>query len=268
MSTEAQNPAPEITFTKDDTDAALALLAAVDSPDYALPTLTDEEIVAIDGIRHPQAVALPWLNSHPREHHELICNVALRTLLTKGFVYPVTLEGESEPTRIGAIEAIRGIMALRRLSQRVVIAELTKGANEKVWLYSYLHDRVALQEIVDSAGSHSFSLCRREDVAGIVMELANAAGIESADGEPETLDAEQFEAKAAREFADVRGVTIITAIGAREDDAELYTIYTSPDALHGLEATNVDGAAKLLVARTSRATALAKVTSVVDGAGA
>lgn len=265
MSPEAQTPAPEITFTKDDTDAALAVLAAVDNPEYSLPTLTDEEIVAIDGINHPQAAALPWLETHPREQLELICNVALRTLLTKGFVYPVTLEGESEPTRIGAVESIRGVMALRRLSQRIVIAELTKAENEKVWLYSYLHDGVALQEIVDSAGSHSFSLCRQEDVAGVVMELANSAGVESADETPQELSVEEFETLAARELADVRGVTIVTAIGAEQDDADHYTIYTAGDTLHGLEASAQNGQARLRVAKVSAATALSKVSGVVNG---
>ena len=170
MSAEANTPTPEITFTRQDGDAALAVLASVNDPGYALPTLTDEEIVALDGINHKQAVALPWLDTH-RDKLELACNVALRTLLSKGLVFPVSVNDETVPSRLGAVEPITGVMALRRLSQRVIIAELTKAENEKVWLYTYIHDETALQELVDSSGIHAFSICRTVDAAGTIMDL-------------------------------------------------------------------------------------------------
>lgn len=267
MTAEAQTPAPGITFTKQDGEAALAVLASLDNPEYGLPTLTDEEIVALDGINHPQAVALPWLDTH-RSQLELVCNVALRTLLSKGLVFPVSVNSETAPSRLGAIEPITGVMALRRLSQRVVITELTKSENEKVWLYTYCHDETALQELVDSSGTHAFSVCRVSDAARVIMELANAAGISSADGPAEVLTAEQFEAKATREFDDVRGVTIITAIGAEQDEADHYTLYTSSNALHGLEATEENGEMRLRVGQVSSDTALAKVGAIVLGTGA
>lgn len=267
MSAEANTPAPEITFTRQDGEAALAVLASVNDPEYSLPTLTDEEIVALDGIKHKQAVALPWLDDH-LDQLELACNVALRTLLSKGLVYPVSVNEAAVPSRLGAIEPITGVMALRRLSQRVVIAELTKAQNEKVWLYTYIHDETALQELVDSSGSHAFSVCRTADAAATIMDLANAAGVESADSPAETLTQAQFEAKAAGEFADVRGVTTVTAIGSGQDVADHYTLYTGSDALYGLEASEQDGEARLHVARVSRTTALSKVSAVVSGAGA
>lgn len=267
MSAEANTPTPEITFTRQDGDAALAVLASVNDPGYALPTLTDEEIVALDGINHKQAVALPWLDTH-RDQLELACNVALRTLLSKGLVFPVSINDETVPSRLGAVEPIRGVMALRRLSQRVIIAELTKAENEKVWLYTYIHDETALQELVDSSGIHAFSICRTVDAAGTIMDLANAAGVDTPDGPAETLTSAQFEAKAAREFADVRGVTIVTAISSEQEVADLYTLYTSSDALYGMEASEEDGEARLRVARASKATALAKVSAVVSGTGA
>ncbi|PTT66154.1 hypothetical protein [Arthrobacter sp. HMWF013] len=159
-------------------------------------------------------------------------------------------------------------MALRRLSQRVVIAELTKARNEKVWLYTYVHDETALQELVDSSGSHAFSICRTVDAAEAIMELANAARVDSADGPAETLTQEQFEAKAVREFADVRGVTTVTGMSSVHDVADHFTLYTASEALFGLEASEQDGVARLHVAQVSRTTALSKVSAVVFGAGA
>ncbi|MGG5174759.1 hypothetical protein ACQQCD_07025 [Pseudarthrobacter sp. J1763] len=264
MTTETQTPG--INFTRDEGEAGLAVLASLGDANYQLPTLTDEEIVALDGIANEQAVTLPWLDQYP-EQRELLCNVALRTLLTKGLAFPVIPEGESQATKLGAIEPITGVMFLRRMSQRIVITELTKGEGEKVWLYSYVHGDVVLQELVDSVGSHSFSVVSLQDTATVIMELANAAGIESSDGPVEVLTPEEFEVKAAQSLSDVLGVTIITAIGAGDEQSSHYTLYTSANTLNGLEAEEVDGSVKLHVAQVSAQSARAKVAAVVQGGG-
>ncbi len=103
-----------------------------------LPTLTDEEVVALDGVQHEQLVALPWLSAQDASK-ELMCAIALRGLLAKELVYPVVFEGETEPSRLHATEEITGALTLRRSGSSVVSVERTVSTGKR-WLYGYLHD--------------------------------------------------------------------------------------------------------------------------------
>lgn len=104
----------EVTWTQRDYDCAQAVLAGLGDPELALPTLTDEAIVALDGINREQMTALPWLDEHS-EHKELAC------------------------------DEITGVMALRRTGERFITAELNKDSGP-VWFYGYIHGAVVLEE--------------------------------------------------------------------------------------------------------------------------
>jgi|GEM_PF-1145914 len=257
-------PAGGITLSDRDIAAAQELLRRA-GEEPALPVLTDEEIVALDGIDNPQAVVLPWLSGH-EEQKELACNVALRTLLSKGFVVPVADEPGQVPTRIGADLDLTGVMTLRRSGQKVVVTELTKAddqGEEKVWLYSYLHGDFALQELVDSAGSHAFSFRPLSTLPGALLELANAQGLTGQDGETESLDQDGFTRRATAELADVRGVTTVVVIDSASDDTGNLTIYTGPQDLHALEAADADGQARYLFGKVSADTLAARLSALI-----
>ena len=46
-------------WTQRDIEAAAKVLASASATGTALPTLTDEEVVALDGVQHEQLVATP-----------------------------------------------------------------------------------------------------------------------------------------------------------------------------------------------------------------
>lgn len=249
-------------LTQHDVECAKTVLSRGQEEDFTLPVLTDEEIVALDGIDQHQAVELPWLSQHP-DQKELLCNVALRSLLSKGFAIPLVADGDTVPSNLGATEEITGIMALRRLGERVVTAELTKES-DKVWLYGYVHDDKVLEELVDSSGSHTFTVVDRAEFPARIMELANAAKVQSADEATRKLTGPEFEKLAPQVLGSTLGVTMIRAISLSVSTFSALTIYTSATELHGLTAHDEDGEAQLELTKISNRTAEDKVRALVD----
>ncbi|MEZ2372842.1 hypothetical protein [Arthrobacter sp. RCC_34] len=265
MSTQPGPESSGITLSDRDIAAAQELLGRASS-EPPLPILTDEEIVALDGLDHPQAVALPWLSAH-EDQRELVCNVALRTLLSKGYVVPVADTPGEAPNRIGADLDLTGVMTLRRSGQKIVVAELTKAGDEKTWLYSYLHGEYALQELVDPEGSHAFAFQKVDRLPQSILELADAAGIQGRDTEPELLDEEGFTARATAELGDVRGVTTVVVIDPVSDDPGNLTIYTGSQTLHALTAVENDGRPGFSFGEASVGTLQERLRELIGSAG-
>ncbi|WP_394940533.1 hypothetical protein [Psychromicrobium sp. YIM B11713] len=251
----------EIAWSQHDLECARAVITLSSPESDNLPTLTDEEIVALDGINRDQFVELPWLAEH-QDQKELVCNVALRTLLTKGLAFPLVGEGETLPSALGATDNIVGLMTLRRTGQRIISAELTKS-DDKAWLYGYLHDDQVLEELVDSAGTHTFTVVPASEFGDHLIQLADAAELESEDGPEQSYNEAEFEAAAQATLADARGVTVITGISASEDSFRHYTIYTTSSELFGLTSAEKDGAAELTLRKVSRSTAVAAAQHVI-----
>lgn len=251
-----------IEWTQRDIDCAKAVLADPGNAELGLPTLTDEEIVALDGLERSQAAATPWLDQHGGQK-ELACNVALRSLLSKGLAFPLAGSGGSAPSGLLATDEITGILTLRRLGERVVTAELTKD-QDRVWLYGYIHAGQVLEELVDTAGAHSFTVVDRQDFPDRIMTLANAANAASADGEAVSLTAEAFEKYAGEKLKDALGVTTITAVSLDPATFRNYALYTQGEQLHGMTAREDNGKPLLELAPVSRATGVEAIREVVE----
>lgn len=251
----------EINWTERDFNCAQAVLARGVDAEILLPTLTDEAIVALDGINREQLTALPWLDQYP-EQKELVCNVALRSLLTSGAAFPLILGDDFRPSGLAANEDITGVMALRRTGERIITAELQKDGGP-VWLYGYVHGSLVLEELVDGAGSHTFMLSSLADFAGHVMELANASAVSSADGASTSFALEEFEAQAGTVLDGTLGVTSMTGISTEESAFANYTLYATADQLIALTSRKVGEAVFLDLTPVSAATALASVGELV-----
>ena len=249
-------------LSEHDVECAKTVLSRGQEETFVLPVLTDEEIVALDGLEQHQAVELPWLSQH-QDQKELLCNVALRSLLSKGHAFPLVAEGQTVPSRLGATDEITGVLTLRRLGERVVSVQLTKE-NDKVWLYGYVHEDKVLEELVDSSGSHTFTVVNRADFPVRIMELANSAGARSSDEDPQDLSGPEFEELAPQVLAETLGVTVITAISLTESSFRGLTIYASAAELHGLTARDESGEARLELTKISNRTAEDRVRALVD----
>lgn len=232
-----------IEWTTRDVDSAKMVLSKTPEESENLPTLTDEEVVALDGIDREQFVALPFLDEN-NEQRKLACNVALRGLMAKALAFPVVAEGDETPTGLNAVEDITGIMTLRRTSQRIVSAERT-AANGKYWLYGYLHDATVLEEIVSDGGIHEFSVYPVAALADRLVTLADPHSAAAGDGQGREFTESQFETQAPDVLGDTRAVTAVTGIGVESQTLSNVTVYTGLDSVHCLHA---DAAGALSVA--------------------
>lgn len=252
-----------IEWTERDINSAKDILALSGQQDQSLPTLTDEEIVALDGIEREQIVALPFLEEH-KEHIALAGNVALRSLLVKGLAFPVTAEGESEPTKLNANESITGVITLRRTGQRLISAERTTGSG-KYWLYGYVHDDVILEEEVNDAGIHAFSVYPVEQFAERLALLSDPAEQASDDGDARRLSQQEFEQQAGELLGDTRAVTVVTGMSQDSETIANATFYAATGVVHGLQVEQEDGSMQYSVAPVSSETMLSRLRTVVTG---
>lgn len=251
-------------WTARDIEAAAKVLESASATGAALPTLTDEEVVALDGVQHEQIVALPWLSSQDASK-ELMCAVALRGLLAKELVYPVIFEGETEPSRLHATEEITGALTLRRSGKSVVSVERTVSTGKR-WLYGYVHEDGVLLEEVDDGGLHGFTVVTRDQLVPRLAEFVDPKNAAQRDSDPAVYTEPDFEEYAATALADTEAASNVVAFNTDTNEFPTVTVYTRPSAVHVLT-PRVEGESetvKLEVKETSAAT-LAGILSGLAG---
>ena len=241
-------------WTERDVQCAAKVLESATADGAVLPTLTDEEVVALDGVQHDQVVALPWLSAQPTEK-AVLCAVALRGLLAKELVYPVIFEGETEPSRLHAVEEITGALTLRRSGDTVVSVERTVSTGRR-WLYAYVHVEGVLLEEVDEAGLHGFTVITRDQLPGRLAGFVDPEQSAAADTPATAYSEADFEAQAPMILADARAASNVVAYSTGSEDFPTITVYTGESRVHVLTPRVADNAVTLELQETSRATLL------------
>ncbi|WP_144663394.1 hypothetical protein [Paenarthrobacter nicotinovorans] len=226
-------------WTQRDVEAAAKVLASASAIGAPLPTLTDEEVVALDGVQHEQLVALPWLSTQDT-NKEVLCAVALRGLLAKELVYPVVFEGEKEPSRLHATDEITGALTLRRSGKNVVSVERTVSTGRR-WLYGYVHDEGVLLEEVDEGGLHGFTVVTRDQLVPRLAEFVDPEQAAARDTDPAVYSEAEFEAHAATALADTQAASNVVAFNSDTNEFPTVTVYTGPSGVHVLT-PRVEGA--------------------------
>lgn len=246
-------------WTQRDIEAAAKVLASASATGTALPTLTDEEVVALDGVQHEQLVATPWLSAQDA-NKELMCAVALRGLLAKELVYPVIFEGEAEPSRLHATEDITGALTLRRSGSSVISIERTVSTGKR-WLYGYLHDDGVLLEEVDEGGLHGFTAVTRDQLVPRLAEFVDPEKAANRDTDAAVYTEPQFEEHAATALADTQAASNVVAFNADTDEFPTVTVYTGPSGVHVLTPRVTGETVTLELKETSQAS----LASVLGG---
>ncbi|MFE4195828.1 hypothetical protein ACFRJ9_08180 [Paenarthrobacter sp. NPDC056912] len=249
-------------WTQRDIEAAAKVLATASATGAALPTLTDEEIVALDGVQHEQLVALPWLSAQDASK-ELMCAVALRGLLAKELVYPVVFEGETEPSRLHATEDITGALTLRRSGSTVVSVERTVSTGKR-WLYGYVHDDGVLLEEVDEGGLHGFTVVTGDQLAPRLAEFVDPNSAAVRDSDPTVYTEAAFEEYAATALADTQAASNVVVFSSDTNEFPTVTVYTGPSGVHVLT-PQVHGESVSLEVRETSAASLSGVLSGLAG---
>lgn len=241
-------------WTERDVKCAASVLGTASAEGTALPTLTDEEIVGLDGVQHEQIVALPWLSAQETSKEQL-CAVALRGLLAKELVYPVIFEGETEPSRLHAVEEITGALTLRRSGDTVVSVERTVSTGRR-WLYAYVHVEGVLLEEVDEGGLHGFTVITRDQLPARLAGFVDPEQSAAADTPATSYSEADFEAQAPMILADARAASNVVAYSTGSEDFPTVTVYTGESRVHVLTPRVADNAVTLELQETSRATLL------------
>ena len=219
-------------WSSSDIAAAQAVLDRAPADETtALVTLTDEEVVILDGLDNAQLVPTPWLDAQDGDR-SLLGRVALRSLLARGLVVPT---GATD-TELG-IEAtpdITGPLVLRRTARALLVAHRTTSLDTS-WVYLYLHeDDVVLEEEIGTSGHHTFRVYPLGSMAERLAAYLDPAQVTGEDGTPTTIDADDFAKRAPTlpGLADAQAVTVLTAARAGEDHVRTVSVYTGPSAVH------------------------------------
>ncbi|MEA5453599.1 hypothetical protein SPF06_02585 [Sinomonas sp. JGH33] len=253
----------QITWTERDVRAAASVLDAATDEGHVLPTLTDEEVLALDGPSREQLVELPWVASQ-EVGKDMAAAVALRGLLAKGIAYPVHAEGSLDPVGLEASVDITGALVLRRTAARLVRFE-RQVSTGSAWLYAYVHDGGILTEAVDESGLHEFRAVTPGGIGGLVAGFVDPQSVASTDGAPESLDRSEFEAVALERLGEVLAVTVATAVSA--DGAERsFTVYVSRSTVTLLVPEEREGQTRVALQPVSGQTLQGTLAALVNSA--
>lgn len=194
---------------------------------------------------------------------DILCAVALRGLLAKEPVYPVLFEGESEPSRLHAVEHITGALTLRRSGDTVVSVEHTVSTGKR-WLYAYVHVEGVLLEEVDDGGLHGFTVITRAQLAGRLARFVDPEGSASTDAPAVAYSEADFEAQAPAVLPDARAASNVVSFSTGSEDFPTVTVYTGPSWVRVLTPRLADRGVSLELQETSGAT-LARVLGSLAG---
>lgn len=228
-------------WTVADVEAAEGVLGrAVPGEATHIVTLTDEQLMALDGVQHDQVVPMPWLDEQGAIDRELVAKVAVRALLSQGYVVPAQRpDGE---IGIQAVPDITGPLVLRRTPQAVLSAERTTSVG-KHWVFCYVHDdRAVLEEEIASSGHHSFTVYPLEHMGERIVAFVDPGSVAVMAGTPRTMTPEEFTAQAPAipALTSALAVTTLTAVRTGSTVMQGATVYTGADIVHVLRGSEID----------------------------
>lgn len=282
--TTAQSPASGAPrFSAQDIEIATELLLRpLDEPVTEIVSLTDEELMALEGIEHDPLTPTPWVDgtAPDREAQALVTAAAMRSMIARGIVTSSTVldprryeDGSQEPARMVAVPELQGTVVLRRTSDAVLIAERrTERGTSYSYFYLFHVDggiRV-LWEAFDNAGFHLFFLLDGATLPEQLLAFTDpATGAGDADGSVEEVPAAEFgSSPTAARLAAARAVTTILVL-RREDTAgpTAFTLFSTPDGLELMETAGEGEAAVQRVGALSRTRFTALVEDLIAATG-
>jgi hypothetical protein len=269
MSTNLFDPAPPaFRWSAADLAAADAVLAQAADPAAPVVVLTDEELVALDGLQHEQVVPTPWLDAQPFDRHSL-GGIALRGLVARGQVLLATDPGDPSGFGFTSVEPITGTLMLRRTSATLLRCERTTAAGD-AWLFAYVHDGAGvLLEAVEVNGLHEFFAATLPAAANAIEAFANPLGAAGAPGAAVTRPAADFENLTAGVpgFAATTAVTSVLAVTVADPEPQGCVIYAGPDVVGELSPVPNDPENRLTASPKTRADLLRSIEALLAWRG-
>lgn len=201
-----------------------------------IAVLTDEELMALDGVETPQLTEMPFLDEHAEDTDTRVtlARTAMRSMMTRKEVVTEIESAEFEQRPLAddklqdvAVDpTILGALVLRRTS-RVLVWFEREVSLQTHRLYYYPHDGVVLEEEVTADGVHMFTVMPVGSAPGRVGHLIDQPGVGGQDGEPRTVPVADLEddPELGSRLADTRALTIGTMVSRTEDVAKRVTFH-------------------------------------------
>ncbi|MBB5833103.1 hypothetical protein [Brachybacterium aquaticum] len=219
MTQPAQSPA-EPTITERDMLGAMEVLSGASAEPTILLTLTDEEIMALDGASALELLGSPYV-SQDEVDAEASAAAALRSLVARAMVFTGTegreeegdvLSGPGDPAQrpVQLDRRLAGVIALRRIPEGMVTSQRTLAGGTTTLAHYFYPSGGVLEEYVTIDGFHHFAVPELATVAERIRAFTDPFEVASEDGQPQALPLQ--EAVAALENEDTRALTVVTAV--------------------------------------------------------
>lgn len=210
-------------ITERDAAGAYELLASASDEPTVLAVLTDEELLALEGLEGAELAGSPFLESSDFDR-EQAAGVAARSLIARGLVVLEDSEQETEGEDLASEQpsaraaqldrSLAGVLTLR--SSPLAVLNLTRQvADQTTALMIYVFPRGGvLEELVTADGFHHFSVPTRQATPGRLARYADQAQVAGdQDSQTVTATAAQLDGDGplAQRLRDTRALTVITS---------------------------------------------------------
>lgn len=229
------------TTTERDAGTAFQVLANASDDPEVLAVLTDEEILAVDGVETEQVTDMPFTDQESVDS-AVYAAAATRALIARGLLLTQPEQPEGEPLEGPAGErslqldpTIAGLTTLRR-SPVAMLSAHRQVADQLTALFEYAFPAEGmLEELVTADGFHHFSVPTAGAVAGRLVRYIDPDQVASGStelfrGPMEGLDGR---AELTASLDDARAITILTGVdGPRRFQ---HTLFTTSDGVIDLD---------------------------------
>lgn len=213
-------------ITERDAAGAYELLASATDDPTVLAVVTDEELLALEGVDGAELAGSPFLDASDFDREQAAA-VAVRSLIARGLVVLEDSEQETEGEELASEQSaaraaqldrsLAGLLTLR--STPLAVLNLTRQvADQTTALMVYVFPRGGiLEELVTADGFHHFSLPTRQATPARLARYADQAQVAgNEEGRTVTATAAQLDGEGplAQQLQDTRALTVITSASA------------------------------------------------------
>lgn len=198
---------------------------------YQVVTLTDEEIVAVDGT---ESVAPRfWYDAQPPAAREVAVAVASRGLVARGWAAANPMAESVADLGLEAAGPLLAVLGLRRTARLIVLAEQKLESETRARVYYLLAAGMALEEAVNSGGLHRFTtMSASSAIAGLAAWCDPFEAPRPLTPRDLRMDAAtDLAALGAGELGDTRVVTVVAAVSGQREVERYLTVLCAPDRL-------------------------------------
>lgn len=245
-SVNEQNAAETPIITERDMLGAAEVLQAVTDEGEVFMELTDEELLALDGMPSLTMLGSPFLDAADIDFDNAAA-VALRSLTARHLISRpgaptenegdvLSGEGRADGRPMQLHRRLAGVLTLRRIPEGMVIARRTLDAGTSVLAHYFYPDGAVLEEFVSADGFHHFAVPPQASLPERLVTFSDPFGDATKDSEPRRVGEEETEEQLG--ISGARAMTVFTSIIA--GDGYQATAFALPGRMRVLDSGRIE----------------------------